>query len=243
MIHRHIEIVDLYPLTWRNLGQVMRIDELAAHRPAQNRTVSILHQAGKVIKVAAPQGVNAEVGTSINDPQRTARKLYEQLADQVDGVQIFEKSSLARFSDAVQRLEWQKLTSGEFYLRAYQLAEGDAAGIVYYPPSQAPYQYGLFKQAQDLINTIPDGQTLVLGIYDNGKPYFTLIAKVEQQQITLCTTFEYLQPFGVDPAVVPSKASDAEQIVPLIEQHIGKVAYKLFCDRAAFEAWRDGLKS
>jgi hypothetical protein len=241
MIHRNVEIVDLDPLTWRNLGKVLRIDELSAIHSVEHRTLSILHQAGTVLKVALPQGVNVQLDSTINDPQQFARQLYENAAHQVDCVQIFEKSSLARFSDAVQRLDWQKLTSGDFYLRAYELAQADTAGIVYYPSDQAPRWNVMFKHAQRLLSTVPDGQTLVLGIYDNGQPYFTLIVKVEQQQITLCTTFEYLQPFGIDPAVVPSTADDVLPIVRLVEQHIGKVAHSLFCDRMAFEAWRDGL--
>jgi len=243
MIHRDVLVLDLHPPTWRNLGRVLRIDELSASRPVLPKTLSILHQSGKVLKSVVPQGLKVQIDMPIHDARQVAQDLYRVFADKIDGVQIFEKTSLVEFSDAVQQLDWQQLNCGEFYLKAFELARMDTTGIVYHPASCAPYLYTVLDQAQRLISNTPDGQTLVLGIFDEGKPYFTLILKVMHQTVTFCTTFEYLQPFGLDPDVVPSSINDVESVLRLVNQHIGTVAHSMFCDRTTYEGWRNDLIS
>ncbi len=242
MIHRDVEIADLSPLTWRNLGTIMPIDELAGRHSNSERVLSILHQDGVVLNVVTPPGMNRPDMGRIEDPKATAQRLYESMPG-LERVQIFDKARLAAFSDSVQRLDWQRLSSGDFYWHAWQLADSDPVGLCYYPAEQAPWRRYPIDAARQLVAATPDGGTLVLGIYDQGAPWFTLIAQVNAGQITLLTTFERLKPHGVDPLVTPANAEDALQVLPLITHHIGPVHHALFCARRPFEEWLHASES
>lgn len=236
MIHRDVEIIDLAPLTWRNMGAILPIDELAGRHSGSERVLSVLHQGGVVLNVVAPPGMTLPDVGRIDNPKATAQQLYESLPG-LERVQIFDKDRLAAYSDSVQRLDWQRLSSGDFYWNAWQLAESDPVGLCYYPAEQAPWRRYPLAAARQLVAETPDGETLVLGVYDGGRPWFTLIAQVNAGLITLLTTFERLQPYGLDPMVSPASAEDANWVLPLITQHIGPVHRALFCTRGTFEAW------
>src|SRR5262245_3788652 len=119
MIHRHVEIVDLDPLTWRHLGEILPIGDWADSRDKHSTILTILHQNGSVINIDTPAFVPASaIPKSISDPAGTAKKLYEAYPA-LSRVQIFEKNQLKAFSDTVQRQNWKELTSGDFYLQAW----------------------------------------------------------------------------------------------------------------------------
>lgn len=242
MIHPDVEIIDLYPLTWRNVGALFPIDEWSNNRPFMNENVlSILHDHGHILKIDAPAGisVSADVATHlVTDPQRLARTLYN-VHPNLTRVQVFEKSALRAYSANVQRLDWRHLASGDFYLNAFQIADADPVGLCYYPPDRAPYalQQRVLKTVEALVKSTPDGSALVLGVYDQDQPYFTLILQVRGGLIRLCTTFEYLRTQGIDPAVIPGNENDAARVIAAVEQVIGPVAHVLFCDRATLAAW------
>jgi hypothetical protein len=230
MIHRNAEIVDLDPQTWRNLGAIFPLAEWGESRFRVPGVLTILHDEGVFLRADLLDGtVIDNIPAQIDDPAALAAQLHRDNPG-LTRVQVFEKASLRRFSNAVQKLDWANLSSGDFYLRAWELAQADPRGLCYYP-SGLP-RIGVLKAAQTLIRNTPDGGHLVLGVYDAGKPYFSLIARVDQQQVTLVTTFDALVKYGVDTTVVPSSAADEQQVIPLIEQHFGMVARTLFCDRA-----------
>ncbi len=236
MIHRDVEIADLAPLTWRNLGLIMPIDELAGRHIGSDRVLSILHRGGVLLNVNAPPGIIVPALDRIDNPKAVAQRLYESLPG-LERVQIFDKDRLAAYSDSVQRLDWQTLSSGDFYWRAWQLAEADPVGLCYYPVDKSPWRRYPIEAVRQLVAHTPDGRTLVLGIYDQQTPWFTLIVRVNAGQITLLTTFERLKPYGIDPLVIPTNAEDAQRVLPLVTKHIGPVHHALFCTRATFEQW------
>jgi hypothetical protein len=231
MIHRDVEIVDLDPQTWRNLGQVFPVAEWGEGRAKLPGVLTILHDEGQLLRVDAPAGFDASlVPAQIDEPQALGKALFEAHPG-LTRVQIFEKSRLRAFSDAVQRLDWVSLPSDEFYVRAWQIAQADPRGLCYYP-SGLP-RMRVLDAVRDLIAKTPDGQCLVLGVYEAGAPYFTLIARVNAGEVTLVTTFDALVQDGVDTRTVPASAADAQMVLPLIERRFGWVARSLFCDRAA----------
>lgn len=231
MIHRDVEIVDLDPQAWRHLGEIFSIAEWAEWRRKTPGVLTILHDEGQVLRADLPPGVRSDIiPKEIDDPAALAKEIFDSTPG-LTRVQIFEKSRLRAFSDAVQRMDWTSQTSADFYLQAWQIAEQDQHGLCYYP-SGLPRQRVLEK-ARQLIQSTPDGEYLVLGVYDVGKPYFSLIVRVDAGQITRVTTFEALAGYGVDTQTTPASPDDAQIILPLIEQHLGRVAHSLFCDRAA----------
>ncbi len=232
MIHRDVEIVDLDPLTWRQIGQIAPFDDLAQVKPVRGRVLSILHDQGRVLKIDAPDGLTISLGDQIDDPAATARALYEELPD-LDRVQIFDKTSLTAYSDRVQRLDWQALTIDEFYFRAWLLAADDPAGLAYYPPRQPRWHRFDYPAVKDYIAGLADGSVLVLAVFEGEALWFNLIVRVEGGQIRLITSFDTLAEAG---AVTPG---DADRLRPLIEQQIGHVAQMIFCSRQQFAAMLD----
>jgi hypothetical protein len=242
VIHPDVEIIDLYPLTWRNVGALFRIDEWSNNRPYTNEKVlSILHDHGHILKIDAPAGISISADVAahlVTDPRALAQSLF-YANPHLMRVQIFEKNALSAYSANVQRLDWRHLASGDFYLNAFQIADADPVGLCYYPPERAPYalQQRVLKTVDALVKSTPDGSALVLGIYDQGQPYFTLILQVRAGLITLCTTFEHLAPQGIDPMLIPASESDSTRVIVAVEKAVGPVAHALFCDRATLEQW------
>lgn len=232
MINRDVEIVDLDPRTWRQIGQIAPFDDLARVKPPHGRVLSILHDHGQVLKIDAPDGLSVNLGDHIDDPAATARALYEELPD-LDRVQIFDKASLTAYSDRVQRLDWRALTIDEFYFRAWLLAADDPVGLAYYPPRQPRWHRFDYQTVKDYITGLADGSVLVLAVFEHEALWFDLIVRVEGGQIRLITTFDALTDTG------EIKLGDAERLRPLIEQQIGHVAELRFVSRAQFEDMLD----
>lgn len=234
MIHANVQVVDLDPLTWRNLGLIAPFAELATRRPQLTNTLSILHDHGKVLRVDQPEGLTVDLPQSIDNPMVVAQTLYERLPS-LERIQIFDKARLAAYSNAVQQLDWNTLSLDEFYLSAWKLAEGDPIGLCSYPPRPDHWNHFYFDALRKHLQALPDGATLALGVYEDHTPWFTLIAQVRAGEIRLITTFETLARSGV------SYSSDTldtiEHICTTIAQQIGPLAYALFCARDVFEHW------
>jgi hypothetical protein len=238
MIRNDVEIVDLDPLTWRNLGEVFPVSEWGELRLKKPGVLSILHESGRILRVDSPTGVNPTIPPMIENPAAMARAIHEATPGLMR-VQIFEKASLIAFSKQVQSLDWRTMPSDLFYLRAWELAKSDPTGLCYYP--RTPFLTALVEAATRLVAGVPDGGTLVLGIFSEGRPYFTLIARVVNQQIDLLTTFDTLVKYGLDTSQIPTSAADADRVLMLVEAHIGKVAHSLFCSLSAFKSMLEAI--
>jgi hypothetical protein len=232
VIHRDVEIIDLDPRTWRQIGQIAPFDDLAQVKPLRGRVLSILHDQGRVLKIDAPADLILTLDERIDDPQAAARALYEELPD-LDRVQIFDKASLTAYSDKVQRLDWKALTIDEFYFRAWLLAGDDPSGLCYYPSREPRWHRFEYPAVRDYMAGLADGSVLVLAVFEEGALWFNLIVRVESGQIRLITTFDTLAEAG------EIKPGDADRLRPLIEQQIGHVAEMIFCSRQEFEAMLD----
>ena len=242
MIHRDISIIDLYPATWRNLGALFAIDEWAVRRPTSDQAlVTILHDRGRLLKIDAPTTVTLPADlseTPIRDSAALAEAIY-RANPTLDAVQIFALESLRGYSHTVQQFDWHTLASAAFYQQAFAVALRDPDGLCYYPPNRAPFyrKQRLIEAITMLAAQTADGETLVVGIYDHGRPYFTLIAQVRGGLITLCTTFEHLIGQGIDPAICPAGPQDVDLVQRAVETMLGRVAFCWFGERAAAEAW------
>ena len=236
MIHPDVEVVDLDPRTWRNIGEIASFAEFAMHRPEVDTVVSILHHNGAVVRVDVPDGYATPVLDVISDPVAVARRVFEAMPG-LRRVQIFNKESLVAYSAAVQHLAWQTLSIDEFYFQAWLLLERDPVGLCYYPARAQHWNHFAFPHVRALLAAVPDGATVVLGVYDEHGPWFTLIIRISAGQIRLITTFDTLVKYGVDTSRVPRTPDDMDAVCALVEQQIGPVAYALCCDRATFTSW------
>lgn len=234
MIHRDVRVTDLDPATWRQIGAIARFVELGAHRPDEPGVLSILHEHGSVLRVECPSAIASLAITRVDDPQATARALFEQHPT-LERVQIFEKGRLAAYSDAVQRLDWRALSLDEFYLRAWLMAADDPEGLCYYPPRPRHWNHFDPDQLRATLAALPDASTLILSVVAEGRPWFNLIAQVERGEIRRITTFAALARYGLGPR--SGAPEDCDSICAMVARHIGPVALALFCDRETFERW------
>ncbi|MBE2269130.1 MAG: hypothetical protein IAE80_12940 [Anaerolinea sp.] len=180
--------------------------------------------------------VEAHVPERIVSPPLAARELYESTAN-IDRVQIFEVHALAAFSRAVERLNWRALPILEFYSALWTQADADPHGLCYFPPKPAAWNHLEVGQMHAWLCSIPDGMTLVLGIFEQGQAWASLILRVVAGSIRLITTFDTLERTGLDVQQMPTSPLDLEVICASVSEHIGHVAYGLVIERAAFFEW------
>lgn len=229
MIARDVEIVDLSPVTWRNLLSLMDLTRIADTRPTHPNILSVLHQGGKVQRVYAPAGYRLPALEEIDDPQELAKKLYYQLPG-LDRVQILALESLGRFSDQVQRLEWQSLDAEDFLFRAYLLAEQDPAGLCFYPPFSWSWNGLSLNEIRHWVAAGPSPSAYFLGVTRDAVPWATLILRVEGGKLRLITTVHYLAKFQLAVDQWPTSPLDLGPICEAINNNIAPVRAAMVCD-------------
>jgi hypothetical protein len=234
MIHRDVEVIDLDPSTWRNIGQIVDVTELGVRRLDAPHVLSILHANGVVLRVDAPKNVSVPPLTQVDDPRVLAQTLYTEIPG-LERVQVLEKERLAAYSTAVQQLPWETLSLDEFYLCAQAMVDDDPVGLCVYPPRPRHWNYFDADIVRSWLLDIPDGATVVLGVYEDARPWFTLITRIVGGEVRLITTFEVLKRYGLSETT--SLAETSVHVCTLTTEHLGPVAHALFCERAIFEQW------
>lgn len=228
MIAQDILVIDLDPCTWRNLGEAMRLGL------RQKRTLSILHDGGRLIKVYDSKlGLREDIVVEVVDPARLAKKLYESLPG-IERVQIFDKRSLIDFSLRVQRNPFDELDTDEYLNMVSEVGRREFEdGICIYPPQPEGWNFFRYAQVRKFIKeVVPDRSTLVLGVFDGGELYIGLIVGVEGRKVKLVTTFDSLVPLGLGALEGPE---DYKEVLRLTARRFYEPAVGLFTDRATFE--------
>jgi hypothetical protein len=229
MIARDVEIVDLSPVTWRNLLSLLDLSRIADTRPVHPNVLSVLHQNGKVLRVYAPAGYRLPALEQVDDPQEMAKKLYYQLPG-LDRVQILAIESLGRFSDQVQRMEWQSLDAEDFLFRAFLLAEQDPAGLCFFPSFSWSWNGLSLQSIRTWAAAGPNPSAYFLGVTREAVPWATLILKVEDGKLRLVTTVQYLAKFQLSVDRWPTSPLDLGSICEAINGNIAPVRAALVCD-------------
>jgi hypothetical protein len=229
MIARDVEVIDLDPALWKNLAYFWKMGNISESSSANPKMLSILHNQGHVLKMSVPKEQTIPTMEHVDDPQELARKLYYQYPGMA-GVQILDKHSIQIYSSKVQNIEWHSLDYDDFLIRAYQLADEDPVGLCFFPKRQLTWHGFEIRTVRDWLAQLPSPSAVVVGIFRDAAPWFSLVIRLVDKKIKLVTTLEHLSRFEVDVSRLPSSVADLGSICELVSQHIAPVSAALVCN-------------
>ena len=235
MLHKDVQMQDIDVSQWRNT------QELILNSAKDRRRIIVLHDAGKVRKVAHSTGapVTGTVDRADN-PTALAKELYENNAKSVDFVAVFER---AVFDDYFARVQdsWDiDEDLDEFVQRTYALLDQFPEGMVTYPGSARStlgLQWRLGCSRDDIIAAterfVEPGATIVLGVFDEGSLWASLVLTFDDASSVASVT-------TVDPSEVSIEGditTVAAGVVDWVRAKHGTCTLGLFMERPAAEAF------
>jgi hypothetical protein len=236
VIDPHWQVIDLDPVTWRNLGHFFEPWRyIAAAQPGEHG-LFVLHDRGRLLKVvdtkseSRPEGIPAR----IDDPAALARELYGRGAWQ--RVHVIDRSHLAWVAQQAQATPRRDLTLDAYYHLVYTLMWGNAQGYACEPPHLGTFHGWTYAEVRRFVAELPSPATLALGVYAGDALSIGLILVCEGGMIRRVTTFE-----GLDaevPAAGPTQLTLAALGDALAAQFAPPAAV-LLCTDATFTGWLD----
>jgi len=221
MISRDCQIIDLDPYAWRSFGELLFPD------PAPERVLSILHDGGRLLRAYdSERGYRDDIPPIITDPPRLALKL-SQADPNLTRVQVFDKSALQVFAAEVNCIPLEDITAIGWRTQVAQMWRGTAG--VYIEPSPPPNDYDSLCA---FLAGIPDGNTVVIAVFDDNRLYAHVVLGVREGLIRLVTTFDALVPHGLN--IDEVKIECRSTVLKMVSEHLGQVAFALFIARETF---------
>jgi hypothetical protein len=233
MLNKDVSMSDIDVAQWRN-AQTLLLDSAK-----ERRRIVVLHDTGRVRKVAHSDGVPvAEAPTTVADPTTTAKALYEANREAVDFVAVFERAAFDAYFAAVQD-SWdidEELDG--FVQRTFALLDQYADTLVTYPEparSTLGLQWRLGASRDEVIAAVqrfvePD-TTIVLGAFDEGGLWASLVLSFDHAgSVTRVTTAD---PSEVD--LVGDMPDVAARVVTWVRAKTGTCSLGLFLERQAAE--------
>ncbi|HEY7355475.1 MAG TPA: hypothetical protein VH590_03380 [Ktedonobacterales bacterium] len=234
MIDPHWQVIDLDPVTWRNLGPFLEPQRyIAAAQPGEHG-LFILHDQGRVLKVVDTQArsVPRDIPAQISDPQALARELYER--GKWQRVHVIDRRHLAWVAQQAQANPRRDLTLDAYYHLVYTLMWGQSEGYVAVPAHPQHFNGWTYQQIRQFIEGLPSPSALALGVYADDALSIGLILVCEAGRIRRVTTFDGLHwdvsnPGPDEPTMTALCEALAAQFAP--------PAAVLLCTDAAFAGW------
>lgn len=224
MISPHVRMLDLNPHQWR------RLYDLFAVQPA--RRLVLVHENGRVLKAFDTEGgLRPDLkALRVGDPVAVAAHLHR--SERVEQVLVLERTALDRFFSNVHAL-YDPDDDGDRYFQRVRLALDADPQLMCYPPEPSGlYLAGIpYDTWCQLLGRVPDGHTLVLGVFDGGSIWASLVVGILKGKVDLITTSD---------AVLPAEArigqwrQGARLLLDRVASQIGPPFLGLFCERTAF---------
>jgi len=235
MIDPHWQMVDLDPVTWRQIGRFFDPGQyLRAAQPGEHG-LFVLHESGTVLRIVdSKTGVRHDITPyQIDAPQAYARRLYER--GEWQRVHVIDKAHLARIARTAQATPQRERTLDQYYHYLYQLLWGEASGYVSVPAHPGHWHGWTYERIHTWISTLPSSPTsLALGVYAEGGWLIGLVLVCEQGQIRKVTTFEALDAQSIEHGLT-------EATLVILAQHLAETmappARILLCTPQVFADW------
>jgi hypothetical protein len=227
------QVVDLDPVTWRQLGRFFAPQRyIAAAQPGEHG-LFILHDAGRLLNAVDSQAtpVVASIPAEIHDPAALAQALYAQ--GEWQRVHVIDRRHLAWVAQQAQATPRRDLTIDAYYHLIYTLIWGKPEGYVSVPPHPGQWNGWTYASIRQFFAGLPSPATLALGVYADDALMIGLILGCQGGMIHQVTTFEALQweaPIGPSRQTLGAlQAALAAQFAP--------PAAMLLCTEGAFAGW------
>lgn len=242
MIDPHWSVVDLDPVTWRNLGRFIEPAQyLRAAQPGEHG-LFVLHDGGRTLRVVDTlAGVrHGLVAARIGDPAALARELHAR--GEWQRVHVIDRRHLAHVAREAQATPRRELTLDQYYRLVFQLVWDGSAGYVCVPPHPHRWNGWAYADAVAFIAALPDPATIALGVLEeDGALAIGLILDVRGGLIRTVTTFEA---FSLPMPQIELSPAGFERLWSLLdlraEHGPPAPAAALLCAREVFEAWLSG---
>ncbi|HEY0754394.1 MAG TPA: hypothetical protein VGD98_10560 [Ktedonobacteraceae bacterium] len=235
MIDPHWELVDLDPLTWRQIGRFFDPGQyLRAAQPGEHG-LFILHERGRMLRVVDSQtGVRRDITLDVLDnPQEYARLLYAR--GEWQRVHVIDKAHLALVARVAQETPQDDRTLDEYYHQVYQLLWGNTHSYVSVPAHPRHWHGWTYEQINHWLSTLPfSPASLALGVFGDNHWLIGLILVCEHGQIRKVTTFEALDAATLAHGIAPETLAALSQ---QLEETFAPPVGLLLCTQDVFTAW------
>lgn len=233
MIDRFWQVLDLDPITWRNIGRFIEVGKyIQAARPGEHG-LYVLHDGQNILRaVDSNNHVQREItGNLTTTPQVLAEELASE--GRWDRVHVISKQHLAEVAKQAQQPEQRSLSMPAYYHLVYSLLWGDGQGYVTVPPPAGHWNHWTYHGIEQFVAQLGSEAGLALCVFDGEQLAIGLIAELHNGQVAYVTTFD-----AYAAETTPQlSATGLEQLWQLLEQRGVPAAAALICSRAAFEAW------
>ena len=240
MLHAHPDMTRIDTDQWRSLQAVLTISAKARPR------IVVVHENGTVLKVRHSEGRQVQggvpaLGSTIAEPRRLARDLYEANGDTTDFVVVFERGAVERYY-ATQQGSWEIDEDLDVFVHRGNAALDDQGDGIVTHPGTASTQLGLQFRCgapyADVIAAVdrfvPAGTHVALGVFDDDRLGASLVLGFDDERaLTHITT---AQPS----ALVPGDLTDvARQVTDWVRDQYGGCELGLFAQRSEVEELLD----
>jgi hypothetical protein len=235
MIDPHWQVVDLDPVTWRNLGAFFEPARYIAAAQPDEHGLFILHDDGRVLNVidtqtrSRPDGIPAQ----ISDPYALAQELHER--GEWQRVHIINRKHLAWVAQQAQADPRRDLTLDGYYHMVYSLLWDREDGYVAVPAHPGHFQGWTYAQVRNFIKAIDAPATIALGVYAGDVLAIGLILVCEGGMIRKVTTFEGLNWTAPEPGPTEQTLT---ALCAALEAQFAPPAAVLLCTDAVFAGWQ-----
>ncbi len=233
MIDPHWSVIDLDPVTWRNIGRFIDVAQYVRAVQPGERGLFIVHDNGRVLKVfdtdrSARSSVKLE---RVVDARALARELRAR--GQWDRVHVINQQHLARVGHVAGAAANRSLHLDGYYQLVYNLIWDGSDGYVAEPPRPDHWNHWKMSQIEQFVSRLPKSASVALGVFEDARLNIGLVLEFKQGTIVHVTTFEApaLQP------IVPQFSADFLGQLWQQLRNIAPPAAVLLCTQSIFDEW------
>jgi hypothetical protein len=233
MIDPHWSVVDLDPVTWRNIGRFINVPQYVRAAQPGEHGLFIVHDHGRVLKIfdtdrGARSGVKID---RVVEACALAKELYAH--GQWDRVHIIDQQHLAHVGNLAGTAVNRSLHLDGYYRLVYDLIWDGSDGYVAEPPKPGHWNHWTMSQIERFVSALPKSASVALGVFEDERLNIGLVLEFKQGSIVRVTTFEA-------PALQPLAPRFSSEFLDQLWQGLANLAppaAALLCTQAIFDEW------
>jgi hypothetical protein len=233
MIDPNWSVVDLDPVTWRNLGRFFDVAQYVRAAQPGEHALFIVHDNGRVLKVfdtdrSARSSVKID---RVVEARALAQELYA--CGQWDRVHVINQQHLTRVGRVAGASANRSLQLDGYYHLVYDLIWDGGDGYVAEPPRPDHWNHWTMSQIVHFVSRLPRSAAVALGVFEGAQLNIGLVLEIKRGHIVRVTTFEAptLQPLAPE-----CSARFLDQLWQQLD-NIAPPAAVLLCGQTVFDKW------
>jgi hypothetical protein len=233
MIDPYWDVVDLDPVTWRNIGRFISVPQYVRAAQPGEHGLFIVHDQGRVLKIFdTDRSVHSSVKINrVGDARALAKELHGH--GQWDRVHIIDQQHLARVGYLAGASANRSLHLDGYYQLVYDLIWDGGDGYVTEPPKPDHWNHWTMSQLEQFVSRLPKSASIALGVFEGERLNIGLVLEFKSGNIVRVTTFEA-------PALQPINPQLSPDFLDQLWRQLGNIAPPaavLLCTQAVFDKW------